>query len=329
MCSRTIVCWYAAVLFLFSSCNDSWAADFYVWQHLILDVGKPSPTWCKISERDRLQFLAQDRTFVEMRGPIQVGDHAERTSIHELVPIVALHISSNGGSVTEALKIAAFAKKYAIQVATDMRCDAETKVAETGDQNAPCGCASACALIWLSAPDRTGAEVRVHRPYFSKEEFPALPDDIALAEYEKAIADVRSLLHSDGFSQEFISALFRTPRESSIKLTIEEIANLPIDISLDELLRSRCYRGNEKHLAEYSAISDALRDNDAKIQVLIDKLPNEPGATLEQDPFYSKDYAQWIDLRHQRDKLYGDMKSLQKIQDKFRKCMRGSNDGAV
>ncbi len=98
---------------------------------------------------DRVKMLAADGISVWMEGEIKAGDYAELMKIHSLVPIHTLIISSPGGSVSEAFKIAEFADQTLIRVETNSFCE------NHGDKPY-CGCASACALIWLSAPVRGG-----------------------------------------------------------------------------------------------------------------------------------------------------------------------------
>jgi hypothetical protein len=100
-----------------------------------------------------------------------------------------------------------------------------------------CGCASACAIIWLAAPLRMGSHVIVHRPYFKGGDFSQLPDAVPLKTYEQAAAGVRQLLEDRGYSKEFITKVSSVPQEKGEKLQFDQIKEFPTDAALDELRR--------------------------------------------------------------------------------------------
>lgn len=306
-----------ALICSFWPAAGSLGADFYVSNAL----GDPKKAWADMELRDRLAILTWDGLFLLKDGPIKSGDYAELISIHSLVPIHTLWLSSPGGSVTEALKIAEFVDKYHVEVRTDrfyecgLRPRYEWVVAKKH-----CGCTSSCAFIWLAAPlpKRSGSLVRVHRPYFAKGEFPDLPDAAALQQYSEATAAVRSLLERRGYSQEFIANLFRIPREQVKQLSDREIETLPFDVALDELVSARCYRGNEEKLAQLNAIHDEIARLNEKM-VEINPPQDMIGYDIARHPLYAEDYAKNHELGRQIDELAKSGKPLDHFRDEFLK----------
>lgn len=267
--------------------GSSYAAEFYIRDY-------HESTWRNLRVLDRLFVLSEEGVEVYMAGPIKEGDVNELKEIHALVPVHSLHISSPGGSVAEAIRIAEFCNTHLIRVGTDYiwQCDGTVKRHLPSD--GMCGCASACALIWLVAPARAGSLVKIHRPYFKKEDFANLSDTDALRAYSEAGTQVRLLLEKGGYSKEFITRLFNIPRERSETLSADDISALPVNAALDELISSRCYGDNEQAIATYFKLM-----ND---QVLLRRRNKELSSMLPGDVIY-------MDLL--RDKHWGPLASEQ------------------
>lgn len=268
--------------------------------------------WKDMSLDMRLELLTQDGMKVFLRGPIQNGDFDELQKIHALVPIYELKLSSPGGSVAEALKFAQFVTKNLVEVSTDWSCDGKTE----------CGCVSSCALIWLAAPSRSGAVVKVHRPYFINSDFGKLPDSKAIQIYNTAIDEVRSLLIKRGYSSEFVTRMLLVPRERARELTRKEIVDLPIDFALDELARARCYEAHESTVKEHVAREREIRRLEAEREAL-DIPGDKPGYELERNPRYAKEWAKYLQVTQA-------LAKLQKLHDAgpksgyshYRMCIR-------
>jgi DNA-dependent RNA polymerase auxiliary subunit epsilon len=218
-----------------------------------------------------------------LRGEICEGDFEHLKKIHEMpVPITDIHISSAGGSVKEALKIAKYVYENHVRVETDYDFGTPNCRKSQLPEDGFCGCASACAIIWLAAPLRKGSHVIVHRPYFQGDRFSQLPDSVALKAYDQAAAEVRQLLEERGYSKEFITKVFSVPQERGERLTYDQISGFPSDTALDELTSARCYKGTEKELAEYAAgenemkrlgdVRQRLANSDADQRKLADRM---------------------------------------------------------
>lgn len=272
--------------------------------------------WQKMPLIDRVEMLTKEGIYLSMEGTLAPGDFDQLSKIHSLVPIHTLKISSPGGSVAEALKVAEFVDENYIEVETDSLCN------ERGLNQPFCGCASSCALIWLAAPIRGGVDVKIHRPYFEHSEFQNLPDAMALQKYNEATSQVKSLLQSRGYSPEFIGSLFRIPREQARALTLKEIYALPIDSALDELVSARCYAGNEQKLGEYSALTDEIRELEKAENQLRSELPDRTDYELQKDPLYAKDYAKLEEMRSREKALRASAANLKGIEDEFIGCKR-------
>ena len=101
-------------------------------------------------------------------GEISAGDaqRIEQAVIASPHTVEMMYFNSPGGDTFEALKIADVLNKYFIAFAT-RQCDASGKCMHILPNLS--ACASACALIFLTANTRYGTEVFLHRPTFSVE----------------------------------------------------------------------------------------------------------------------------------------------------------------
>jgi ATP-dependent protease ClpP protease subunit len=182
---RGIVAIAAAIVVIATECAP---ADFYVSLY-------SKTSWKQLPAHERVSFIIKENgARVVMDGEIKEGDFAQLMAIHALVPVHTLHVTSPGGSVSEAIKFIEFVDKYGIEVSTQCGRDPEE-----------CVCASACAFIWLAAPISSGHRIKVHRPYFRSGDFPFRGDADAMKEYEKAASQIRSLLLAKGYPQDFIN----------------------------------------------------------------------------------------------------------------------------
>ena len=184
------------------------------------------------------------------------------------------------------------------------------------------GVLSSCAFIWPAAPLRRGLVVKVHHPYFTSTEFHTLPDGEALRQYNVAADRVRALLESRGYSPEFIATLFRVPREQAKELSLQDVAGLPIDVALDELLSARCYRGNEQALGKHAAILVEIARLTKEREKLGAELPQRPGYELERDPVHSQDYARLTEMYRRIDNFTKQAQALESAYNDFRACKR-------
>ncbi len=291
------------------------AAELY-WSVWGIGEHKEQP-WQKMPLIDRVEMLTEEGIYLSMEGTLVPGDFDQLIKVHSLVPVHTLRISSPGGSVADALKIAGFVDANFIEVEADSFCD------EVGKERPYCGCASSCALIWLAAPIRAGHEIKIHRPYFDASEFRNLPDEVALQRYSEATSQVRSLLQSHGYSPDFIGTIFKIPREETRALTIEELRALPINSALDELISARCYPGRDEKLREYSALMAEIGEVLATEKQLSSKMPSDRiGYELMRDPLYAETYAERDKIRNRERGLRERASKLEKVVHEFWECKR-------
>lgn len=306
MTATRVVCAMFAVAAL---CVPANSAEIY--GGLVYKSGMPA--WNAMKLKDRARVLSNDGITVGIVGELSKGDYDKVLHINNLVPIVRLHLSSGGGLVSEALLIAEFTSRHHIQVQTDISCD---------DQSSPrpCGCASACALIWLAAPVRAPGVVKVHRPYFRQAEWHGLPDSVAMQRYNEATIGVRTTLSKRGYSSDFIEAMFRVPREKARLLPFEEMLTYPKDVALDELISAKCYGSKEKALVEASSVAEEIRSLNRQIDEKIKSLPDIAIAELRASSRYSGDLVQLERLQSRVDGLRKILNKYEAITNEFLHC---------
>lgn len=301
--------------------SNSIAANIYIKDF-------PDAVWRDLDPLSRLQFLQLEGVEVYIGGPIAPGDFDELTAIHDLVPIHTLHISSSGGSVPEAIRISEFSETYSIAVTTDYEFEcARGSKRSSLPSDGQCGCASACALIWLAAPARSGNDIKIHRPYFTKGDFATLPDDEAVAAYNRASQQVRDMLEKRGYSKEFLGRLFNIPRENYEALKRSEIDVLPVDTSLDELVSARCYGDNENSLSLYHGYQHQVAQLRQKVRGLSASLPGDVIlGELAKDSYYGPILKDRDAAAKQQDAIEKKIAELAPVQRSFESCKRAERE---
>lgn len=205
----------------------------------------------------RLRIIANGRISLIIHGEIVTGDYEKLLKLYEFpVPVEKLFIRSQGGSVRDALKISRLVYDRHTAVVSDYEFECKADGATVLHELPGCGCYSACALIWLAAPTRNGSYVRIHRPYFDREYFSNLPDEVALSQYNESLKEVRSLLITRGYSEAFVAQMLNTPAETSRALNRDETEGLPIDYGLDQLTSARCIVDDAVKLSQYYQYKD-------------------------------------------------------------------------
>jgi hypothetical protein len=154
-------------------------------------------------------------------GEISAGDaqHIEQAIIASPHRVEMMYFNSPGGDTFEALKIADVLNKYFIAFAT-RQCDASGQKCMLQSRVLPnlSACASACALIFLTANNRYGTEVFFHRPTFSGEYMRSLSAPNAERMYNSAALRLRSELKKRGVSESFIESIMNIPSAAVQKL---------------------------------------------------------------------------------------------------------------
>ncbi len=147
-------------------------------------------------------------------GEISAGDaqRIEQAIIASPHTVEMMNFNSPGGDTFEALKIADVLNKYFIAFAT-RQCDESGQKCLQPSRVLPnlSACASACALIFLTANNRYGTEVFFHRPTFSGEYMKSLSASDAEKIYNSATLRLRSELKQRGVSESFIETIMSIP----------------------------------------------------------------------------------------------------------------------
>lgn len=113
--------------------------------------------------------------------------------------LTMISLISNGGSVSEAMKIGWLIRKYLIT----------TYVPKNECGSSRCVCASACALIWLAGIERMGT-VGLHRPRIDDPEFASQPPEEATKIYRSILNDIQNYLEEMEVPEPIIQAIVAT-----------------------------------------------------------------------------------------------------------------------
>jgi hypothetical protein len=181
---------------------------------------------------------------IKISGEIQQGDNEKLVNFIRTNPMDALtgkiYLSSNGGDVREAMKLAQTLKRiYKIIIVDDV-------------------CASSCLLLYLSGGMRIVNKGRlgVHRPYFKNAYFDQLPLVKAEVEYKKMERDFYDFVTSQGLPRSIYEKLLATPSTEVYWLTSNDLALIGMSPPYLE----------EKIIAACGAVPKNLTDMDAYIK---------------------------------------------------------------
>ena len=165
-------------------------------------------------------------------GEIAKGDYQKVKDIYiKNHPALGIfYLRSNGGDVSEAIKIGQLFHKYFIiadapvwqTTTSSFKLGASAAVICAGPD---CVCASACALIWFGAPKRLGV-VGLHRPHFASPTFKELSPALAAETYRPMIESVANYLTEVEAPKSAIEAMVAT---SSAQVTWYNLNGMPED----------------------------------------------------------------------------------------------------
>lgn len=146
---------------------------------------------------------------LEMRGQINAGDASKLKTLianttGSYLDSPAFLVDSPGGDVNEAIAIA----------------DLIRQSGEPVWVNAGAECASACFLIYASAPLRAGSgDVIIHRPYFDMTKITGESEAIASEAYQKSIISLRVFLQSRAIPDDLIDKMMQKTSNDGYLLT--------------------------------------------------------------------------------------------------------------
>jgi hypothetical protein len=219
------------------------------------------------------------RTIV-LNGPIESGDSEKIARASKGHYVQSIVLASPGGSVLEAIRISSFLNKYFIAavpvgdfskdpklslsampsgcVAADLRPQVTPLL-----QDDNCGCVSACAIVYLTAPSRMSGTffsfVGIHRPYFNAADYAGLSEVAAKKQYKAMMIRVAAFLDDNDVPEEIIDRMMSSSSTQVHYLTDQEHQLVgEMKPYLEELLISRCPQHSEV-LAAYEYVKEKLR----------------------------------------------------------------------
>lgn len=223
-------------------------------------------------------------------GEIQKGDFEKvRSLLAKNHPFLGTFlIRSSGGDAIEAMRIGTLFRKYLIT--TDgpegnpkLGFVSPTLVSRPNERcshfHLDCGCASACALIWLGAVQRSGT-VGLHRPRIEDQAFRSLPADEASKVYKTVLASVMAYLREMDTPDSLIAAMAATASTDIVWVRADFELARPVSVA--EWIDATCQpltsdeRRMEKTLGEkmnaLAKVNSKLPDNEnAILKRIIDK----------------------------------------------------------
>lgn len=175
------------------------------------------------------------------RGPIEQGDAQRllgflafgngcqnecRLDIYNYLRAGSIALDSPGGSVSEAIKIANYVEQSGLSVFVP----------------ANAICASACFLIYVSAPIRVSAgEVIVHRPYFDMTKMTGGEQARYSRAYQEASSESRQFLLARSVPSDLIDKMMETPSASGYVLTPYDHDRIGVlSPAVEEYVLQRC-----------------------------------------------------------------------------------------
>jgi ATP-dependent protease ClpP protease subunit len=197
--------------------------------------------------------------FIQMSGDINPGDYQKlrlfvQKNLEKYKSHRFIHLSSNGGSLLEALKIAGL-----------LRLMYPTILVKDGK------CASSCFFLYLSGSTRyawPASLLGIHRAYFDPKYFAGLNPEAARTQQGELTKIVNSLLDDNGVPQALKDKMNRTSSNDIYWLSDEEVLTLGEHPAwYEELLIAKCDYG--KFLKSEKEFFSG-KDNDANANKLMD-----------------------------------------------------------
>jgi len=161
-----------------------------------------------------------------------------------------MSLDSPGGDADEAMKIGRLFRKYLLTAVSPGRVDtgnlSYTLSYRTGSyescEGPDCMCASACALIWFGAPDRSG-RIGLHRPRTDDLAFKTLPPSEAANAYKQMLDRIVTYLDEMETPRPLIDAMVSTSAADIRWFDMEPIGEAPTRApSFSEWVDASCGR---------------------------------------------------------------------------------------
>lgn len=207
-----------------------------------------------ISFAAEITFSQQPDSFncrIEISGEIVSGDAKKfsnliNENLDNFLTTQFVFLNSNGGSVKEAIEIANTIEEAGLVAAV------------------PDGyvCASACALIYMSAPTRMRlGNVLVHRPYFNISGIHANKYEAYSKEQQRAILALRDHLSAKAIPSDLIDKMMSLPSSSSYRISASDDQEIGyMNPMVEEIAISKCNFSNENFVPNFAKNLACLGD---------------------------------------------------------------------
>ena len=179
-----------------------------------------------------------------LNGEIQPGDAEKLQEVIRNQPVEfmrasSLSLNSQGGSVTEALKLASIIEKSGLMARV----------------NSGSTCASACFLLYVSSQFRSSdsdGNILIHRPYLTKVRTDIKGYNTDRNSQQKSLAEMRAFMEERAVPSSLIDKMLNYPSNGAHRVTAQELFEEVRHLSptLEELTIKECGLSNRNIFSE-------------------------------------------------------------------------------
>lgn len=186
------------------------------------------------------------KKMIQLSGPIEKGDSEKLLALIKSDPVSffqtdTIDLSSPGGSVEEALKLAKVIESSALAV-----------LVNTDDI-----CASACFLLYVSGQERMNVgTVLIHRPYFPATTVSPDSHSTYLALTERMLLETRQYLIMKSVPDAIIDKMMSRSSSDAYKLTWQDTINIgAMNPVLEEQAIRTCGISNSQYFQHINSVA--------------------------------------------------------------------------
>ncbi|MDX9785367.1 MAG: hypothetical protein RBT11_01205 [Desulfobacterales bacterium] len=202
------------------------------------------------------EVRVHNRSLIILSGEIEKGDYDKVLSTAKKAGpgIDSIFLASPGGDLIEAMRIGRLVRqlKWSSEAPDFIMEIAAKSVMHGGGFFKELGfegiteehqlvCASSCFFIYAGGIYRSGDEIGIHRPYFSKEDYARMGGNEVIGKSKTVASMVEDYLKEMGVPSRFSEIMFSTQKDSIRWLNHEELKELNrYAPGLDDLIDSKC-----------------------------------------------------------------------------------------
>lgn len=164
--------------------------------------------WDRVSEDNRTSLEGHECIVAQFAGDIQEGDFQKVNGFLESNTVLYLLLDSNGGTLSEALRIGRLINDYKLLT-----------IVENNKGNV---CNSACFFIWAGGSYRAGNPA-IHRPYLPNRGLAQTTLDAASQLYSEMTKEIERFLSELELDRhlppDFVSTMMSTPPQDAFLLS--------------------------------------------------------------------------------------------------------------